>query len=125
MITGIRTLKAYGWEEHYLNKLSSVRNKQEKTLLATSVLSTLGYNLFQNMAIFAVFLIFLNQWYQGIELTMAMAVPIMALVYYLFITVNCLTFIAIFNINAFSAILRRISRVLALEEFQVSSEPCA
>jgi ABC-type multidrug transport system fused ATPase/permease subunit len=28
MVVGVRTLKSYGWENHYLNKITAVRKKQ-------------------------------------------------------------------------------------------------
>jgi len=60
MVVGVRTLKSYGWENHYLDKIVTVRRRQQIYLFGVNAMSTLGYYLFQNLATLSVFLIFYN-----------------------------------------------------------------
>ena len=46
MVLGVRTLKSYGWENHYLQKISAVRSRQTTWLYILNFLRTLGFNLF-------------------------------------------------------------------------------
>jgi len=48
---------------------------------------------------------------------MANSVALFAMIFYLFITVNGLVYLAILNVASFIAILGRISSVLTLEEY--------
>ena len=118
MVVGIRTLKSYGWEEQYLKKITGVRQVQKKWNFIIVALQTLGYNLFQNLALIAVFLIFLYEWSQGNEIDVSKGVSTLAIIFYLFVAVNQLSFIAIFQIANFFAILQRIGSVMKLEEFK-------
>ena len=49
---------------------------------------------------------------------MAGSVSVLAMIFYLFITVNQLTYVAVFQISNFFAILNRIASVLRLEEYK-------
>lgn len=117
MVVGVRTLKSYGWENHYLNKITTVRQRQQVYLFLINSMATIGYNLFQNLAVFTSFLIFYFQWRRGEEIDMAASVSILAMIFYLFVTVNQLTYLAVFQISNFFAILNRIASVLRLEEY--------
>ena len=46
MVVGIRTLKSYGWENHYLKKVTIVRKRQQIYLFMINALATVGFNLF-------------------------------------------------------------------------------
>ena len=81
-------------------------------------LGTIGYNLFQNLAVFSAFLIFYFQWKRGEQIDLAGSVSVLAMIFYLFVTVNQLTYIAVFQISNFFAILSRIASVLRLEEYK-------
>ena len=65
----------------------------------------------------AAFLIFYYQWRQGEEIDLAKSVSTLAMVFYLFVTINQLTYIAVFQLSNFMAILNRIASILKLEEF--------
>ena len=117
MVVGVRTLKSYGWENHYLQKITSVRKRQQCFLFIINSLATIGFNLFQNLAVLSTFFIFYYQWSNGIEIEMAKSFAILAMVYYLFVTVNQLTYLAVFQLSNFLAILNRISSVLRLEQY--------
>jgi ATP-binding cassette subfamily C (CFTR/MRP) protein 1 len=62
MVTGIRTIKCYGWEQHYINKINEFRDKQLKILVKINIINTLGVSVFQNMGLIAVLLIFIPKW---------------------------------------------------------------
>ena len=86
-----------------------------------SSMATLGLNLFQNLAVLSAFLIFYYQWSNGEEIQMSKSFAILAMVYYLFVTVNQSTYLAVFQLSNFFAILNRISSVLRLEQYDKSS----
>jgi len=46
MVNGARTLKCYGWEQHYINKISTARNNQKKELLKIGIVGFLGIAFF-------------------------------------------------------------------------------
>jgi hypothetical protein len=71
MVQGIRTIKCYGWEEHYVRKINEIRDKQLGTLVKINILNTLGLSIFQNMGLIAVLLIFIPQWAAEQRLEMA------------------------------------------------------
>ena len=52
----------------------------------------------------------------GEEIDMAKSFATLAMVYFLFVTVNQLTYLAVFQFSNFLAILNRIASVLRLEE---------
>ena len=62
MIVGIRTIKSYAWENHYLAKILDIRNKQAKLNLRYNMIASLGYSLFQNFGLIAVIVIFVTKW---------------------------------------------------------------
>jgi len=64
MVQGIRTIKCYGWETHYLKKINEVRDVQLNALLKINFLNTLGLSVYQNFGSLAVLLIFIPQWAQ-------------------------------------------------------------
>lgn len=66
----------------------------------------------------AAFLIFIREWSLGIELSLSGSVSTLAMVFYLFVTINQLTYIAVFQLFNFLAILERIGSVLRLEDFK-------
>ena len=72
----------------------------------------MGYYLFQNLAVLASFLVFFNAWIRGEKIDMAQSVSTLALIFYLFVTINQLCYIAVFQLGNFAAILNRISSVL-------------
>lgn len=58
MVAGIRTIKTYGWEEHYLAKIKEQRGKQLRLIYKINIISSLGLSVFQNFGLIAVFFIF-------------------------------------------------------------------
>ena len=58
MVVGVRTLKSYGWENHYMSKITSVRRRQQGYLFIIAAMQTIGFNVFQSLAVLSAFLIF-------------------------------------------------------------------
>ncbi len=46
MVVGIRTIKSYAWENHYLAKIVEIRNKQTNIILRYNMVGSLSYSLF-------------------------------------------------------------------------------
>ena len=46
MVTGIRTIKAYAWENHYSQKVRQQRNAQVKYVFWLNLIGSLGFSLF-------------------------------------------------------------------------------
>ena len=92
MITGIRTIKAYAWEPHYIEKIREKRKLQLKTLYYINGVASLGFSFFQNFGLIAILTILLSKWYKGEELSLSMSFSLIAMVYYLFMNVNNMAF---------------------------------
>ena len=63
MITGIRTIKAYAWENHYNRKVKHARDEQVKKLFCLNIVGGLGFSLFQNVGLIGVLCIYLPKWF--------------------------------------------------------------
>ena len=98
MVVGCRTIKCYGWEEHYIKKVAEIRKKQMGTVIKLNLVGALGHNLFSNMGLVAVWLILWLEWRQGNELKNEVFVSILAMVYFVFFSVNILTYFSLTNV---------------------------
>ncbi len=65
LVGGIRTIKSYAWENHYLNKIREVRALQHVNIFKNNAVGSLGYSLFQNAGFVVVIAIFVPLWAQG------------------------------------------------------------
>ena len=122
MITGIRTIKAYAWENHYSQKVRDARAVQASRVLCLNIVGGLGFSLFQNVGMIGILCIFLPQWFLGQELNMGDSFTLLAIIYYLFFSVNSLAFYAMTTVNQASAVINRISEVFSMEEHLSSRE---
>jgi ABC-type multidrug transport system fused ATPase/permease subunit len=59
MIVGARTIKAYGWENHYLEKIKGIRKFQANYVFWQGGISFLGMSVFQNGGLIATLAIFI------------------------------------------------------------------
>jgi len=78
------------------------------------------------MGMFALLIIILAEWNQGNVLKNDVFVSLLAMIYFVFFSVNNLTYIGLTNFQNFLAILRRLSTVFEMEEYKVTritSEP--
>ena len=57
IVVGARTIKCYGWENHFLEKIEKVRNSQKSTLFKFLLVGSLGVTLYQVSSILSIFLI--------------------------------------------------------------------
>jgi hypothetical protein len=62
MIVGIRTIKCYAWENHYLKKIIDKRKEQTDVIMKYNMIGSLSYSLFQNFGLIAVIVIFVTMW---------------------------------------------------------------
>ena len=109
MVVGCRTIKCYGWENHYIEKLNAVRERQRKVIVKVNVLNSLGNSFFQNTGLIAIFAILGIQWHRGEILKNDITVSLVAMVYMIFFAMNTLVYFALTNIQNFLGIIFRLS----------------
>lgn len=63
VVQGVRTIKCYGWEDHFVNKINAHRGEQLCNIANVNLISCTGLAIFQNVGLIAVSLIFVSQWY--------------------------------------------------------------
>lgn len=117
MIVGARTLKCYGWENFYLEKLGEARKKQLSAALKQNMISIGGFTIFQNVGFFLVATIFTLDWSKGKLLDPSESMTMLAMIYYLFFSVNTLTFALLTTMQTFLAIIDRLGNVLEMDEY--------
>jgi hypothetical protein len=86
MVVGVRTIKCYGWEHHYLNKLKKTRTAQICWLFIGNFIRSLGMALFANMGLVAVFIILILKWSRCEPLDLANSFSLLALIFYTFMS---------------------------------------
>lgn len=116
LVIGARTIKSYGWELKYIEKITKARVEQVKSVFKLMLNEGLGPSIFNNMGLITVFFIIYYDWRDGKKLDNALAVSTMALIYFLFFSVNLLLYFAVINIQNFFTILKRMSEVFCMEE---------
>ena len=122
LIVGCRTVKCYGWEKHYIDRIGELRRKAIPHAFVMDLLQSLGTSLFQNFGTLAILIIILSEWYRGEALKTEVVMSALAMVYVLFFQVNTTAYYGLTNLQAFLAILRRLAGVLALEECEYERE---
>jgi ATP-binding cassette subfamily C (CFTR/MRP) protein 4 len=98
MIVGIRTIKCYGWENHYLSKIKFIRARQLFYTISISICNNVGPAVFQNVGLIAIIFILLPKWRRGEYLSNDDTFASMAIVFYIFYSVNFLCYHAMTNI---------------------------
>ena len=68
MVVGARTIKSYGWEQHYLAKIFKARKGQRYYVFLQQLIGTLGMSVFQNGGLIALMYIFITKWSRGEQL---------------------------------------------------------
>ena len=122
MVTGIRTIKSYAWENHYIEKVRVQRAEQMKYIFWLNLVGSMGFSLFQNIGLLAVLAIFLPKWYLGEQLELGDSFALVAMIYYLFFSVNGLTYYSMTTIQQALAVAGRLSEVFRMEEYKRSRE---
>jgi hypothetical protein len=118
MYVGGRTIKSYGWENHYIAKIKAARAGQLKILEKIIFIRLLGTSFFQNGGLLVAIAVLIPQWMRGELLKEGVSMAMMAMVYYIFISVNMMTYVAMSALATFLATIERMSTVYSLEEYK-------
>jgi ABC-type multidrug transport system fused ATPase/permease subunit len=92
MITGIRTIKSYAWENHYLKKVDAAREKQTGYVFILNMVSMIGFTLFQNIGLLAVLAIYVYQWQMGWKIELSESMALLAMIFLLFFSTNSMAY---------------------------------
>lgn len=99
LVTGIRTIKSYAWENHYVVKIREIRMLQHWNLIRLQVIGMLGFAVFQNAGFIAIILIFIPMWARGEHIDSESAFSMLAMIFYLFMAVTMTALFAYSTIN--------------------------
>ena len=118
MYVGGRTIKSYGWENHYIAKIKEARKNQ--LIWAKKVILTrlIGTSFFQNGGLIVAIAVLIPQWLRGEQLKEGVSMAMMAMVYYIFISVNMMTYVSMTAVGTFLATIERMSTVYSLGEYE-------
>jgi hypothetical protein len=78
--------------------------------------------VFQNGGLVATIAIFIPQWIRGEKLDESISISLMAMVYFIFLHINYMTYYAMTTIQTFLAIIERLASVFELDEYEFSRE---
>ncbi len=81
-----------------------------------NLIGSLGFSLFQNVGLLAILAIFLPKWYMGEKLDLGDSFALVAMIYYLFFSVNGLTYYSMQTMQQACAVIYRLSEVFRMEE---------
>lgn len=118
MVVGARTIKSYGWENHYYNRITELRGNQLKYGFWVTYIGQLGFSFFQNGGLLVAMLIFGIQWGRGDYLEEGQSVVVMALVFYIFLSSGSFVYFALVTLKGFLATVDRLASVFEMEEFE-------
>lgn len=99
LVSGIRTIKSYAWENHYLAKIREIRAKQHSTVLKYNVVASIGYAVLSNAGFVVIIVIFIPMWFQGEYISTESAFSMLAMVFFLFLAINALFLWALSTVN--------------------------
>ena len=72
--------------------------------------------MFQNMGLVAILGILLSEWMMERPLKNDVSISILAMIYFVFFSINIMTYFALTNVQSFLAILFRLSQIMEMEE---------
>jgi ABC-type multidrug transport system fused ATPase/permease subunit len=87
-IQGAKTMKSQGWESYFIEGMKSRREVQSKYVKLQGILGSLGISLFQNIGLIVMIVVVGIRWLRNESLDEKRLIPLLALVFYLFIAVN-------------------------------------
>lgn len=116
MVNGIRTIKSYGWENHYKQKIFEAREQQEKEVWWVNFFGSMGLTVFNNFGFYAYLVIVAISYKRGIELKAGEEFATFSLLNFLFLSINGLTNYALVTVYQFLAICVRLGDVFKLSE---------
>jgi len=117
MVTGIRTIKSYAWENHYMNKIKSIRAIQHINVQKFNLVGSLGFTLFANAGLIVVILIFVPKWFRGEAVDTERAFSLLAMIYYLFFVCVALSLMTMTTLSQLSVMFQRLGDVFKMEEY--------
>jgi heme/copper-type cytochrome/quinol oxidase subunit 2 len=118
MYVGGRTIKSYGWENHYIAKIKQARANQLVHMKKVIFIRLIGTSFFQNGGLLVAIAVLIPQWLRGEKLKEGVSMAMMAMVYYIFISVNMMTYVAMNAVATFLATIERMSTVYSLDEYE-------
>jgi ABC-type multidrug transport system fused ATPase/permease subunit len=119
MVVGIRTIKSYAWENHYLAKIVEIRTKQTNIILRYNMVGSLSYSLFQNFGLVAVIVIFVTKWMREEVISQAECFSLLAMIYFLFFSITSMTLYAMNTLQQVMVLMQRLSEIFCMEEFKM------
>ena len=76
-----------------------------------------GISLFQNVGLIVLNNIYLVQWGRGDKLDPAISMSLLAIIFYIFLSVNAMTYFGLTVYQQFMSCVERTSEVVEMEEF--------
>ena len=122
LVVGCRTIKCYGWEKHYIDRIKELRDEQMYLVYKLNIIASFGTSFFQNTGIIAVLIILCIEWGQGKELFNDKIVPMLAMIYLVFFSTNMITYFGLSSLQTFLGILDRLASVFSMEENKVTRD---
>jgi len=116
LIAGCRTVKCYGWEGLFHDKISAVRARQMAQLIKINFTLSLGNSFFPVLGLGVLIFVLVSEWRAGNELEQEKLLSLLCLINVVYITLNSSTYLGLTKFQDFLATIRRISSVLELEE---------
>jgi ABC-type multidrug transport system fused ATPase/permease subunit len=117
LITGIRTIKSYAWENHYMSKIKKTRAEQSKNIFGYNFVGMTNYVVFMNVGLVAILAILLPKWYNGEYIDPAHAFSLLALIFFLFYDVTGMVLMCMGTTQQFLVLMTRLADVFCMEEF--------
>lgn len=117
LVLGARTIKCYGWEVYYEEKIRNIRLAHTSKNVVLLSLNTLGSAFFQNFGLLVVMFVLLPEWFKGERMRTSDVLSVMSMIFMVFFQVNILTFFGINTLKNFITILRRLASVFTMEEY--------
>lgn len=118
LVGGIRTIKSYAWENHYLKKIKEIRALQTVNIFKFNLVGSLGYTLFQNAGLVAVIAIFVPIWAKGELVNAQTAFSLLAMIFFLFFSITSMTLYAMSTITQMWVLCARLGDIFKMEEYK-------
>ena len=78
----------------------------------------MGLSVYQNGGLIVIIVIVLGLWKNGMKLDVGVTMSLMAMVFYIFISVNFLFYLGLTFLQTFLAVVERVASIFELEEHQ-------
>ena len=91
-------------------------------MLKQNFLGTLGFSVFQNFGFLCVLTIFVLEWSRGNKLSLGDSFALLAMIFFLFMAINSMTFYSMSTCLRALTVIERVSEVLEMEEHKFDRE---